>query len=43
MGSGRSWNHRVYQLDPADIDRNDRFGVTCATGKCKTLPTHATR
>jgi hypothetical protein len=43
MGSGRSWNHRVYRLDPADIDRNDRFGVTCATSKCKTLPTHATR
>lgn len=42
MGSGRSWNHRVYRLDPADIDRNDRFGATCATGKCTTLPTHAT-
>ena len=43
MSSGRSWNHRVYRLDPADVDRNDRFGASCATGKCTALPTHATR
>lgn len=43
MGSGRSWNHKVCRLDPADVDRNDRFGATCATGKCTNLPTHATR
>jgi hypothetical protein len=39
----RSWNHQVYRLDEKTIDRYDRFGVTCATGKCRQAPTHATR
>jgi hypothetical protein len=39
----RSWNHQVYRLDEPTVDRYDRFGTTCATGKCQHLPTHATR
>ncbi len=37
----RSWSHHVSRLDEAIVDRNDRFGSTCATGKCTGLPTHA--
>jgi hypothetical protein len=40
--NGRSWDHQVYKLAPDEVDRNDRFGVACATGKCAALPTHAT-
>jgi hypothetical protein len=39
----RSWNHEAYRLDEETIDRHERFGATCATGKCQGLPTHATR
>lgn len=38
-----SWGHGVYRLDDATIDRYDRFGERCATGKCTNLPTHATQ
>lgn len=33
MGITRSWNHAVYRLGPAEIDRNDLFGITCVTGR----------
>lgn len=37
-----SWDHAVRRLTDAVIDRYDRFGQKCATGKCKGLPTHRT-
>jgi hypothetical protein len=43
MTVSRSWNHEVHRLDPELIDRYDRFGTTCATGKCQATPTHLTR
>jgi hypothetical protein len=36
------WNQTVRHLPAGDIDRYDRFGHTCAVGKCEGLPTHAT-
>ena len=39
----RSWGHEVHRLPEATTDHADRFGQTCATGKCVGLPTHATR
>jgi hypothetical protein len=39
----RSWNHQVYRLPEHTVDRHDRFGTTCATGRCQQLPTHAVR
>lgn len=38
----RSWNHRVFRLAAQVVDRYDRFGTTCASGRCQHLPTHAT-
>ncbi len=38
-----SWGHAVNRLNGATIDRYDRFGRQCATGKCTDLPTHATQ
>jgi hypothetical protein len=38
-----SWGHTIHRLDEATIDRYDRFGERCATGRCTSLPTHATQ
>lgn len=38
-----SWTQALLRLTAAEVDYNDRFDVTCATGRCWRLPTHATR
>lgn len=37
-----SCNFLVHQLHPDTIDHHDRFGRSCATGKCPNVPTHVT-
>lgn len=41
MGSSNSWGHEVHLLDADSVDRYDRFGERCASGKCVGLPTHS--
>ncbi len=37
----RTWGHQIRRLADHVVDRADRFGHTCATGKCQGLPIHA--
>lgn len=39
--SSSTYARWVHLLDPATIDRFDRFGHECSTSRCTALPTHA--